>query len=141
MKTRHSFALALLALGLSVTLHASNAPKSASAAPQRAIKADTGGHGTYEGRESRPISRAYFETLGEPSVALSDEREFRIRFRCQIVENRRDREFRLRIVDSDRGDASGTAFVRLNPDRNEIEVVEIRGRHHGRRIFANFSRN
>src|SRR5262249_13991803 len=49
MKTRHSFALALLALGLSVTLHASNAPKSASAAPQRAIKADTGGHGTYEG--------------------------------------------------------------------------------------------
>jgi hypothetical protein len=112
------------------------------AAPQAPrIKADTAGHGTYEGRESRPITRGYFETLGEPSVALSDEREFRIRFRCEIVENRRDREFRLRIVDSDRGEASGTAFVRLNHDRNEIEVIEIRGRHHGRRIFANFARN
>jgi len=106
------------------------------------LQADTDGHGTFNGRESVNITRAYFETLGEPSVALGNERDFKIRFRCKVegVSNH-GREYNLRIIDSDRGDASGTAFVRLNRDRNEIEVVNIRGRLHGRHMSGNFERN
>jgi len=130
MKIRHFFVISVMAFSIAVTAFA-----------QRTIKADTGGHGTFEGRESHAITRAYFETVGEPSVALSDEREFNIRFRCALEDTRNDREFRLRILDSDRGEASGRVFVRLNRDRNEIESVEIRGRHRGHRISANFARN
>jgi hypothetical protein len=113
----------------------------AGSAQVRRIKADTGGRGVLNGRDSVPVTRAYFETIGEPSVALSDERDFRIRFRCQITETRDDREFRLRIIDSDRGEASGSAFVRLNHDRNEIEEMNIRGHLRGRRMDGNFTRN
>ena len=149
MNTRHSLALALLSLGISCAALAQSSASFKSitlraatpSSPQRAIKADTGGHGSFEAREPRPITRAYFETVGEPSVAFSDERDFRIRFRCEIARNRNDREFTLRIIDSDRGEASGTVFVRLNPDRNEIEVVNLKGRLRNRRMFGNFTRN
>jgi hypothetical protein len=147
MNTRHQLALALLALatsgvaraqvGSTATLARFNAPSG----PQRTIKADTGGRGTFQARESRPITRAYFETVGEPSVAFSDEREFKIRFRCEITKNRNDREFSLRIIDSDRGPASGTVFVRLNPDRNEVEVVNLKGRFRGNNMSGAFARN
>jgi len=109
--------------------------------PQRAIKADTGGHGRFESDGSVRIRRGFFETIGEPSVALSDGHDFMIRFRCEIVSSRRDREFDLRIIDSDRGDAVGSAYVRLNGDRNEIEQISLKGRLRGRRMSANFNRD
>lgn len=147
MNTRHQVALALLALGISCAVQAQSSSTLTAARfnvpsrPQRTIKADTGGRGTFQARESRPITRAFFETVGEPSVAFSDDRDFKIRFRCEITRNRNDREFSLRILDSDRGEASGTVFVRLNSDRNEVEVVNLKGRLRRSYMFASFNRN
>jgi hypothetical protein len=51
-----------------------------------------------------------------------------------------NQEFSMRITGSDRGNAQGSAQVRLNRDRNEVEMINLSGRM-GRDTFSgNFSR-
>jgi hypothetical protein len=45
-----------------------------------------------------------------------------------VTGSNQDREFTLRITNSDRGNANGTATIRMNPDRNEVEYIKIDGR-------------
>jgi len=51
------------------------------------------------------------------------------------------REFSIRITGSDRGNAQGRADVRLNRDRNEVEMINVNGRMGRNSFTGNFNRN
>ncbi len=51
------------------------------------------------------------------------------------------REFSIRITGSDRGNAQGRADVRLNRDRNEVEMINVNGRMGRNNFTGNFNRN
>ena len=75
-----------------------------------------------------------------PSVALSGG-NFRITFYGVVERTDGNREFTMRITGSDRGDAQGRADVRLNGDRNEVEMINVNGRMGRTNFTGNFSRN
>jgi hypothetical protein len=47
----------------------------------------------------------------------------------------------MRITGSDRGPAQGRADVRLNGDRNEVEMINLNGRIGRSNFTGNFSRD
>jgi hypothetical protein len=51
-----------------------------------------------------------------------------------------NREFTMRITGSDRGNAQGSAQVRLNRDRNEVEIINLNGRMGRDNFSGNFGR-
>jgi hypothetical protein len=94
-----------------------------------AVKVDTAGRGSFNGMgQTVRITRGWVDTRNEPSVALSGEGDFRITFYGNVTGSNGDREFTLRITNSDRGNATGTAIIRMNPDRNEVEYIKLDGR-------------
>ena len=93
------------------------------------VNVDTAGRGSFSGMgQTVRITRGWVDTRNEPSVALSGEGNFKITFYGNVTGSNQDREFTLRITNSDRGNATGTATVRLNPDRNEVEYIKVDGR-------------
>lgn len=57
-----------------------------------------------------------------------------------VVERSDGGGFTMRITDSDRGGARGTAQARLNRDRNEVESITLSGRMGRDSFTGNFSR-
>jgi len=105
------------------------------------VKVDTSGRGSFNSRfaGNAQISRGWVDSTGRPAVALSGG-NFRITFFGVVESSDGNREFTMRITGSDRGVAQGSAQVRLNRDRNEVEMINLNGRI-GRDNFAgNFSR-
>lgn len=107
-------------------------------------KMDTSGTGDfYSGvAGSERVRRAYFDSRnpGRIELGYSGERDFRIRFYGQVVEQYSDRRFTIRLTDSDRGPATGTAEVKLNSDKNEIEAMMLSGAVRGSRFAGDFRR-
>ena len=105
------------------------------------VKVDTSGRGSFNSRfaGSAQISRGWVDSTGRPLVALSGG-NFRITFFGIVESSDGNREFTMRITGSDCGIAHGSAQVRLNRDRNEVEMIDLNG-WIGRDNFAgNFSR-
>ena len=93
------------------------------------VRVDTAGRGSFSGMgQTVRITRGWVDTRNEPSVALSGEGDFKITFYGNVTGSSQDREFTLRITNSDRGNATGVATVRLNSDRNEVEYIKVDGR-------------
>jgi hypothetical protein len=105
------------------------------------VRVDTSGRGSFNSRfaGNAQISRGWVDSTGRPAVALSGG-NFRITFFGVVESSDGNREFTMWITGSDRGVAQGSAQVRLNRDRNEVEMINLNGRI-GRDNFAgNFSR-
>ena len=93
------------------------------------VRVDTSGRGNFSGMgQTVRITRGWIDTRNQPSVALSGEGDFKITFYGNVTGSSQDREFTLRITNSDRGNATGVATVRLNSDRNEVEYIKVDGR-------------
>jgi len=93
------------------------------------VRVDTAGRGSFSGMgQTVRITRGWVDTRNEPSVALSGEGDFKITFYGNVTGSSQEREFTLRITNSDRGNATGVATVRLNSDRNEVEYIKVDGR-------------
>lgn len=106
------------------------------------LAVDTDGRGPLKvDNQTLRIRRGYVNTRETPSVALRCDRNYRVTFRGDVVQANGDREFVIRITGSDRGDARGMATIRLNPDRNEVEFINVRGRLNGRPFEGTFDRN
>ncbi|HSS95573.1 MAG TPA: hypothetical protein VLK33_01005 [Terriglobales bacterium] len=106
------------------------------------VAVDTDGRGPFNlENQSYRIRRGYVNTRETPSVAFNCDGNFRVTFRGEIGQANSDREFVMRITSSDRGDARGMATFRLNPDKNEVEFISVRGRLNGRRFDGTFDRN
>ncbi len=104
------------------------------------VRVDTSGHGNFSGdRQSVRITRGWVDTTGQAYVALSGEGNFKITFRGP-ADTRDGRNFTMRITDSDRGNASGSATFRLNGDQNEVQSISVSGRLNGRSFSGSFSR-
>jgi hypothetical protein len=106
------------------------------------LRVDTSGRGSFNTRSfaNVKITRGWVDTTGRPSVTLSGSGNFRATFYGVVERTDGIREFSMRITGSDRGNAQGTAQVRLNRDRNEVEMINLSGRM-GRDTFSgNFSR-
>jgi|GEM_PF-1546515 len=91
------------------------------------VRVDTAGRGTYEGPAGNlTITRGYVDTTGQVSVGLSgnDRKYF---FYGEITSSDGRREFTMRITRTELGPARGIATVRLNPDGNEVEMINLRG--------------
>jgi hypothetical protein len=106
------------------------------------VRADTSGRGTFSGSNGGTvrITRGWVDTTGDPTVSLSGEHNFKITFRGEAVRANGDREFTIRIRNSDHGDADGVATVRLNGDKNEVESINISGHLNGGRFDGMFNR-
>ncbi len=106
------------------------------------VKIDTGGDGRFDGGRYRDIrlERAYLDTRGTPPRLALAGNNFRIVFSGEIVRLNNRREFTMRINRADHGDVQGRAEIRLNPDGNEIEAVNFRGRMDGTQLNSTFVR-
>lgn len=107
------------------------------------VKADTDGRGTFDGPNVRngQVTRGYVNTEDDkPSVRFTG-RNFKITFYGYVDSKISDREFTMAITDSDRGNARGRAQVRLNPDRNEVEMISVEGRMNRDDFNGKFNRN
>ncbi|MEO8099935.1 MAG: hypothetical protein ABI811_19710 [Acidobacteriota bacterium] len=107
-----------------------------------AVQVDTDGRGTFNGTgQNIRITRGWVDTRNEPSVSLSGD-NFRITFFGNINGTGQNRDFTIRITRSDRGgNANGTATVRLNQDRNEVESITVEGRIGRDQFNGTFNRN
>jgi hypothetical protein len=105
------------------------------------VKTDTSLRGNFNGPAfgSVRITRGYVDSRGSrPSVTLRGG-DFRITFYGVVQQSIGD-GFTMAITGSDRGQAQGSVQVRLNRDRNEIELINADGRL-GRSSFnGSFSR-
>ncbi|HMI52339.1 MAG TPA: hypothetical protein VK525_12560 [Candidatus Saccharimonadales bacterium] len=105
------------------------------------VKVDTDGRGTFSGGfANSQVRRGWVDTRGDAQVGLSGQ-NFRIMFYGVVESFDGDREFTIRILRSDQGEARGKARVRLNRDRNEVELIDVRGRTRGDDFTGTFSRN
>ena len=106
------------------------------------VRVDTSGRGSFNSRFAANvrITRGWVDSTGRPSVSLSGG-NFRITFYGVVERTDSNREFTLRITGSDKGDVQGRADVRLNRDRNEVEMINVNGRMGRNNITGNFSRN
>jgi hypothetical protein len=106
------------------------------------VRVDTSGRGTFNSRSApnARITRGWVDSTGRPSVTLSGG-NFRITFYGVVDRTDGNREFSMRITGSDHGDAQGRADVRLNRDRNEVEMINVNGRTGRNNFTGNFSRN
>jgi hypothetical protein len=92
------------------------------------IRVDTAGKGNFNGfgRNFR-VTRGWVDTTGgRPLVALSGDRNFKVNFYGSVDGGNRD--FTMRIRSTDQGNADGTIMFRLNSDRNEVEMINLKGR-------------
>jgi hypothetical protein len=80
------------------------------------------------------------DSTGRPSVSLSGGGGFKVTFYGVVERTDGNREFTLRITGSDRGNAQGSAQVRLNRDRNEVEMINLNGRMGRDNFSGNFGR-
>jgi hypothetical protein len=105
-------------------------------------RVDTSGRGSFNSRfaANARITRGWVDTTGRPSVTLSGG-NFRITFYGVVDRTDGRRELSMRITGSDRGDAQGRADVRLNGDRNEVEMINVNGRMGRTNFTGNFARN
>jgi len=106
------------------------------------VRVDTSGRGSFNSRfaANARITRGWVDSTGRPSVMLSGG-NFRITFYGVVDRTDGTREFSMRITGSDRGAAQGRADVRLNRDRNEVEMINVNGRMGPTNFTGNFSRN
>ena len=106
------------------------------------VRVDTSGRGTFNSRLAANVrvTRGWVDTTGRPSVSLSGSGNFRVTFYGVVDRTDGIREFSMRITGSDRGAADGTAQVRLNRDRNEVEMINLNGRTGRDNFNGNFSR-
>ena len=105
------------------------------------LKADTDGRGSFSGGfANSQIRRGWVDTRGDVQVGLTGS-SFRIMFYGVVESFDGDREFTIRILRSDQGEARGKARVRLNRDRNEVEMIDLRGRTKGDDFTGSFNRN
>jgi hypothetical protein len=105
------------------------------------VRLDTSGRGTFNGRGiTAKVTRGWVDTLGNTSVQLTGDRDFRVTFYGVVERANGDRNFTLRITNSTLGPAQGTAQVQLNGDKNEVESINVNGRINGDQFNANFNR-
>jgi hypothetical protein len=106
------------------------------------VRVDTSGHGNFNSRfaANARITRGWVDSTGRPSVTFSGG-NFRITFYGVVDRTDGIREFSMRITGSDRGAAQGRADVRLNRDRNEVEMINVNGRMGPTNFTGNFGRN
>jgi hypothetical protein len=105
------------------------------------VRVDTAGRGTFQARGvNARITRGWVDTRNNVAVALSGDRNFGVTFYGTINRSSNDRAFTMRITSSNRGNAQGTAQVRLNNDRNEVEWISVDGRMNGDRFQGSFNR-
>jgi hypothetical protein len=104
------------------------------------VKVDTDGRGSFNGMFNAQIRRGWVDTRGEVQVGFTGP-NFRVMFYGQVESFDGDRQLTVRIYRSDRGDARGRAQIRLNRDRNEVEMITINGRNQGADFSGNFNRN
>jgi len=106
------------------------------------VRVDTSGRGVFNSRfaANARITRGWVDTTGRSSVTFSGG-NFRITFYGVVDRSDGNREFSMRITGSDRGDAQGRADVRLNRDRNEVEMINVNGKMGRTNFTGNFSRN
>ena len=106
------------------------------------VRVDTSGRGSFSSRfaANARITRGWVDSTGRPSVTFSGG-NFRITFYGVVDRTDGTREFSMRITGSDRGAAQGRADVRLNRDRNEVEMINVNGRMGPTNFTGNFSRN
>jgi hypothetical protein len=107
------------------------------------VKVDTSGRGLFNSQfaANARITRGWVDSRsGRPSVALSGSGNFRITFYGVVDSSDGYRSFTMRITGSDRGNATGRAEVRLNGDRNEVEMINVNGRMGRSNFTGNFSR-
>jgi hypothetical protein len=105
------------------------------------VRVDTSGRGAFNSKFAANvrITRGWVDSTGRPSVALSGG-NFRATFYGVVDRTDGNREFSMQITGSDRGDAQGRADVRLNRDRNEVEMINVNGRIGRSNFTGNFSR-
>ena len=114
------------------------------AGPYAHVKVDTDGKGYFSSRSLRTdrLERGYVDTRDQTSVTLRGRNGFSITFYGEVIDSDGRSELTLRITSSDRGDARGRASIRLNPDRNEVEWISLRGYiADGGEMKAEFNRN
>lgn len=105
------------------------------------VRLDTSGRGTFNGRGiTAKVTRGWVDTLGNTSVQLTGDKDFRVTFFGVVERSDGNRTFVLRITGSSLGNAQGTADVRLNGDRNEVEAIVVNGRINGDAFQAGFNR-
>lgn len=104
------------------------------------VSVDTGGRGSFNSRNfSGGVNRGYVNTQGQPSVGLQVNGRT-VTFFGNIANVYSDREFQINITGSSLGNANGSAQVRLNGDRNEVEIINVQGSMNGRSFNGNFNR-
>ncbi len=106
------------------------------------VRVDTSGRGSFNSGATANvrITRGFVDSTGRPSVSLRGS-NFMITFYGVVERSDGNREFSMRITGSDRGHAQGRADVRLNRDRNEVEVISMNGRMGRNNFTGTFSRN
>lgn len=108
------------------------------------VKVDTDGKGFFDSRSLRldRLDRGYVDTREQPWVALRGRNGSRITFYGVIIASDGNRELTMRITSTDRGDARGRIYIRLNGDRNEVESISLNGFLEGSGdMKAEFNRN
>ncbi len=105
------------------------------------VRVDTSGRGSFNTRSfaNVRITRGWVDSTGRPSVSLSGS-GFKVTFYGVVERTDGNREFTMRITGSDRGNAQGSAQVRLNRDRNEVEMINLNGRMGRDNFSGNFGR-
>jgi hypothetical protein len=106
------------------------------------VRVDTSGRGNFNSSFAAnvKITRGFVDTSGRPSVALRGG-NFRITFYGVVDRTDGNRSFSMRITGSDRGSAQGRADVRLNGDRNEVEMINLNGRIGRSNFTGDFNRD
>jgi hypothetical protein len=106
------------------------------------VRVDTSGRGNFNSSFAAnvKITRGFVDTSGRPSVALRGG-NFRITFYGVVDRTDGNRSFSMRITGSDRGAAQGRADVRLNGDRNEVEMINFNERIGRSNFTGNFNRD
>lgn len=105
------------------------------------VRVDTSGRGNFSSSfaVNVKITRGFVDSTGRPSVSLRGG-NFRITFYGVVDRTDGNRSFSMRITGSDRGAAQGRADVRLNGDRNEVEMINLNGRIGRSNFTGNFNR-
>ena len=105
------------------------------------VRVDTSGRGNFNSSAVNiRVTRGFVDTTGQqPAVALRGN-DVRITLYGVIESSSSNRDFTMRITGSDRGKAQGRAQVRLNGDRNEVEMIMVNGRINGSNFNGSFNR-
>jgi hypothetical protein len=107
------------------------------------VAVDTGGEGGFRGPGSQGfrVTRGWVDTRGQDIALSLSGQGMKITFFGRAVRQNGDREYVMEIYNSDRGNVNGSATFRFNPDRNEVEYIELNGQMNGGGISGIFSRS